>query len=93
MIALCLLAFGCGGKDKPPVAPPVTPEVRCVRGGCGGQICEEEGRGTMTTCEARPEHACYATATCERQASGACGWTETPELAACVASPPPFQGE
>jgi len=32
-----------------------------------------------------PEYACYADATCERQADGACGWTEDAVLAACLA--------
>jgi hypothetical protein len=34
----------------------------------------------------RPEYACYRSATCAPQASGACGFTETPELAACIAA-------
>jgi len=42
----------------------------------------------MTTCEFRPEHACYREAVCERQPNGECGFTDTPELRACLASPP-----
>ena len=61
----------------------------CVKGGCSGTACIEEGQDMMTTCEWRPEYACYQTATCERQSDGACGWTQTQELAACIASPPP----
>lgn len=57
----------------------------CFRTGCSGQVCADED--VVTTCEWRDEYACYAEATCERQADGACGWTETPELAACLASP------
>jgi hypothetical protein len=45
----------------------------------------------VTTCEFRPEYACYRDATCERQADGTCGWTETPELTACLANPPPVE--
>lgn len=56
----------------------------CVRTGCSGQICADSD--VITTCEYRPEYACYESATCERQADGRCGWTETPELAACLDS-------
>ena len=62
--------------------------VECVRTGCGGQICTEFGNEIMTTCEFRPEHACYREAVCERQPNGERGFTDTPELRACLASPP-----
>jgi hypothetical protein len=61
----------------------------CVKGGCSQTLCIEEGEDVMTTCEWRDEYACYQTASCERQADGACGWTDTPDLQACLASPPP----
>lgn len=61
-----------------------TNDAACFVGGCSGQICSEQ-EGVISTCEFRPEYACYATATCERQAGGECGWTETPELDACLA--------
>ena len=54
----------------------------CVKTGCSGQVCADSS--VMTTCEFRPEYACYATATCERNAAGACGWKTTPELTACL---------
>ncbi|NLE49004.1 MAG: hypothetical protein GX614_11440 [Sandaracinaceae bacterium] len=56
----------------------------CAPAGCSGQICAEAGAEIMTTCEFRPEYACYQKATCERQPSGACGWTETDELRECL---------
>lgn len=56
----------------------------CFVGGCSGQICSDQ-EGVISTCEFRPEYACYQTATCERQPGGECGWTETPELDACLA--------
>lgn len=55
----------------------------CFIGGCSGQICSAE-EGIITTCEWREEYACYQEATCERQADGQCGWTQTGELAACL---------
>ncbi len=54
----------------------------CVVTGCSGQVCAEED--VFTTCEWREEYACYETATCERQVDGACGWTATEELDACL---------
>ena len=57
----------------------------CYIGGCSSQVCSDH-EGVITTCEARPEYACYHDATCERQSNGDCGWTETPELDACLAS-------
>ncbi|MBL9018527.1 MAG: hypothetical protein JNL83_30350 [Myxococcales bacterium] len=58
----------------------------CFVGGCSGQICSDR-EGVASTCEWRPEYACYqdADATCERQPSGECGWTPTAELNACLA--------
>lgn len=57
----------------------------CVPAGCSGQLCleEEQAGNIMTTCEYKPEYACYRSAVCERQKSGACGWRETEELRIC----------
>ena len=71
----------------------------CAVAGCSQQLCvsAEEASTMVTTCEYRAEYACYAEASCEPQADGQCGWTETPELEQCLASPPPldagFEGE
>jgi len=54
----------------------------CMVTGCSGQICADGE--VVTTCEFREEYGCYVTATCERQTSGECGWTETPELLSCL---------
>jgi len=58
----------------------------CRPTGCSGIVCSDED--VITTCEYRPEYACYQSATCARQPDGACGWTQTPELEACLANPP-----
>ncbi len=56
----------------------------CYVGGCSGQICSDE-EGVASNCEYRPEYSCYKkTSVCERQATGQCGWTETPALNACL---------
>lgn len=54
----------------------------CKKTGCSGQVCSDQD--VMTTCEYKPEYACYKKAACERQANGDCGFTQTPELVACL---------
>lgn len=56
----------------------------CRVGGCSGQLCIGPDDPGFSTCEWREEYACYRTAECRRQADGACGWTPTPELRACL---------
>lgn len=60
------------------------PAVECKRTGCSGQICSDRDVGT--TCEFRPEYACYQKATCARQADGTCGFTVTAELKECLST-------
>jgi eight-cysteine-cluster-containing protein len=68
---------------SPTMTPSSTPKVGdCRPTGCSGQICADED--VVTTCEFRPEYACYGTARCERQTNGRCGWTMTPELQSCL---------
>ena len=67
---------GCGCQT---VAAPKP----CVKSGCSGQICADSS--VITTCEWRPEYACYSSATCERDAAGTCGWTKTAALTSCLA--------
>jgi hypothetical protein len=63
------------------VPPPVVPN-RCFPTGCSNQICADQE--IASTCEFRLEYACFQGATCERQRSGECGWTHTPELQTCI---------
>lgn len=66
-------------------ASPSTTAKRCYVTGCSGQLCSSE-QGMMSTCEYKEEYACYQRATCEVQAGGECGWTETSELSSCIAN-------
>lgn len=56
----------------------------CKVAGCSGQLCVNEGDPGFSTCEWRESYACFQGATCERQDSGQCGWTQTPELVSCL---------
>jgi len=99
-VLIVLLAALVGGgllalNYKTPQSPVITPgpgEVPaptllgdCYVGGCSGQICSDQ-KDIVSTCEYKEEYACYKSATCERQASGKCGWTDTPALRACIIS-------
>lgn len=64
--------------------PPAGAECRPT--GCSGIVCSDAD--VMTTCEYKPEYACYKDAVCTRQSDGVCGWNKTPELDACLANPP-----
>jgi hypothetical protein len=75
---------GINGGAIPVCINDAAPQPACVKSGCSGQICADHPM--VSTCEFRPEYACYHTATCERQASGACGWTKTPALTSCIAN-------
>jgi uncharacterized protein DUF6748 len=54
----------------------------CKKTGCSGQVCSDQE--VITTCEYRTEYDCYKKAACERQRNGECGFTQTPELTACL---------
>lgn len=66
----------------------------CAVAGCSQQLCvsADEAANIVTTCEYRAEYACYREASCEPQANGKCGWTETAELKQCLANPPMIEG-
>lgn len=80
-----------------PIENPNTPISAngCAVAGCSGQLCvsADEASTMVTTCEYRDSYACYAEASCEPQADGTCGWTQTAELTQCLASPPSMQNE
>jgi hypothetical protein len=62
----------------------------CYVGGCSSELCSEDP-DALSPCIFRAENECYRSATCERQADGACGWTQTDELLACLANPPALE--
>lgn len=62
---------------------PVSIAGKCYVGGCSAQLCTDHP-DTISTCEYTNSYACYKTATCERQSTGQCGWTQTSELQACL---------
>lgn len=58
----------------------------CKVSGCNGERCVSEGEAGYSDCAWRDEYACYQKAKCEKQQSGQCGWTKTPELEKCIKS-------
>lgn len=71
---------GCGCLTQhPSIVEP------CRTGGCSGELClDPDDPNMVSACVFRPEYACYRNATCEPQASGTCGYTQTPELSSCL---------
>jgi predicted secreted protein len=83
----CGAGLKCEMKGTPKKATCVADQTQaCFRGGCSGQLCSDQ-EGAISTCEFRPEYACYQAAECERQADGKCGFTKTAELTSCLANP------
>jgi len=62
--------------------PEISSLKPCIKTGCSSQVCSDHD--VITTCEFRPEYACYQKAVCERQRDGNCGFTKTRELTACL---------
>jgi eight-cysteine-cluster-containing protein len=56
----------------------------CHVAGCSATVCSDRD-DVVTTCEWRDVYECYQSASCERHSDGACGWTPTQELNACLA--------
>lgn len=58
--------------------------------GCNGPIdCVDksfDSNGMSSTCEYLPEYACYKinSIKCEKQITGKCGWTNSPEFNSCI---------
>jgi len=78
-----------------PVPPDDITFNGCAVAGCSQQLCVsvEEAPTIITTCEYRDEYMCYAEASCEPQADGKCGWTQTPAMQQCLANPPEMEPE
>lgn len=70
---------------------PRDPQIqkKCVKGGCSGQLCVEDGGNDMSTCEWRETYVCYRSAICERNTNTQkCGWRMTDELTQCLTAQP-----
>jgi hypothetical protein len=72
--------------EKCPVS--IEKPKQCFVGGCSSEVCSDNPNIT-TSCESRPEFACYKKyGKCELQSNNQCGWTMTEELRQCLANPP-----
>lgn len=90
---LCVAIWAVARSTKSPSVPVSSTEERpqpdarevppCRITGCSGQVCSDEE--VITTCEYRPEYACYKTAVCEPARDGVCGWRMDEELKDCLA--------
>ncbi len=85
-LILTVVLAGCFGDNTAP-GPTGTSQHEagnCFIGGCSREACSPN-EAQASPCIYKPEFACYHDATCEPQPDGACGWTPTPELTACLA--------
>lgn len=88
-IALILTLVGCFGDNLPPEPAASQHQVgNCFIGGCSMEACTPD-EPVASPCIYVAAFACYRGATCEPQDNGACGWTPTPALTACLAQFPP----
>lgn len=60
-----------------------TKDSECEVGGCSGQVCAKGGKRIITTCEYRPEYACYKLTECGCD-KGKCSWLEKQEFVRCL---------
>jgi hypothetical protein len=70
-----LTKFGC-----PLDSTSTQTTTKCYTSGCGGSYCQSQA--DINIC-IQHQVTCYDKAKCEVQSNGACGWTSTPEYAAC----------
>jgi hypothetical protein len=90
LAGLCVSAALAACAFDPPPARARTDDS-CYIGGCAAEVCSDRP-DVVSPCIWRDAYVCFRDATCARQPSGACGWTQTPELSACLASHDPLSG-
>ena len=67
--------------------PPARPEAvePCRHSGCSAEVClGPQDEDVITACVVRPEFACLAFTTCEPQADGVCGFSQTSRYLSCL---------
>ncbi|HZX12369.1 MAG TPA: eight-cysteine-cluster domain-containing protein [Candidatus Nanoarchaeia archaeon] len=62
-----------------------TTDNDCMKAGCSSQLCttKTQAPDIITTCEYKPEYACYQQATCGC-VQGACTWKDQANVNQCV---------
>lgn len=83
LAGLCASAALVGCAFDPPARARI--DDSCYVSGCAAELCSDRP-DLVSPCIWRDAFACFRDATCARQPSGACGWTPTPELGACLAA-------
>lgn len=57
----------------------------CRVAGCNSELCVNADHGGMSTCDMRPEYACFRPPTTGCAClEGTCGWVPTPALVSCM---------
>lgn len=96
LIAIIILLVSVDVQDT---GAECSSDADCAVGGCSGQVCTtvERAATLVTTCEWKPEYACYRRTSCGC-VNGTCEWIKTPEFMNCLAGfkpgeHGPFEGE
>jgi eight-cysteine-cluster-containing protein len=77
----CPMCAVCCGQCVPD-----TTNAKCFVGGCSGQVCSNDP-GVITTCEWKPQYACFKLTQCGAFGpGGTCAWESNPEFEECLAS-------
>lgn len=73
----CLNSLNTGARE-------CSSDVDCFTAGCSAQLCVPESqKGTITTCEMRPEYECLKYTSCGCN-EGKCGWAQTSNYTSCI---------
>lgn len=59
----------------------------CIKAGCSGQLCiekKDDATEGVTDCKWKESYKCLKSASCERQKTGKCGFTQTKESTKCL---------
>lgn len=83
-----MLGYATYAEENSQTEGPYVAEGCKLASGCNGPtVCvnKESDENINTTCEASPKYTCYKKniARCEKQTTGNCGWSNTPELQLC----------
>lgn len=84
-IPVGIMFFGSNPTSAPLDLAPLDITGECYITGCADHLCLDTIiDAPVTNCEIQPQYQCLPQSKCERQPSGQCGWTQTPEYLKCL---------
>lgn len=86
LLVLLILIAGCTTQTNEDETGKVecVSDNECTTGGCSGVICQSKNtEPIITTCEYKPEYACYREISCGC-INNKCQWDKTQEFDTCI---------